>query len=82
MDQSGMWLLIGLVGLLLLAYVVLVFGAIVQVVRRREISSAAKALWVVAIVVFPPFATMAWYLFGHRTADVERSLGLPAPHLR
>jgi hypothetical protein len=75
MDQSVMWLVIGLAGLVGMAYVFLVYEAIVQVIRREGITSAARALWVFGIVLFPPFASMAWYLFGHCTAEVERSLG-------
>lgn len=68
--------LIILVAALVIFYLVIVGLALVQAVRDKTISRVAKAVWALAIVFAPPFGSMAWYLFGHRTRDVERSVGL------
>jgi hypothetical protein len=65
-----------LVAALVIFYIVVVGIALVQAVRDKTISGAAKVVWSLAIVVAPPFGSMAWYLFGHRTRDIERSVGL------
>ena len=53
---------------LLLAYVVLVGAALLQVVRDRDVTGVARDVWIVVIVLFPVLGTIAWYAVGHRTA--------------
>lgn len=56
------------------AYAALVITALVKVVRCRAISGAAAIVWVVAILVVPLVASLAWFFVGGRTPAVERAL--------
>jgi hypothetical protein len=47
--------------------------AIVQV-AHAGLGYIYKVLWVAAIVVFPVFGTIAWYLLGDRTKALERAI--------
>ena len=59
---------------LLLAYVVLVGAALLQVVRDRDVTGVARDVWIVVVVLFPVLGTIAWYGVGHRTAEARRTL--------
>jgi hypothetical protein len=63
----------------LLLYVSLVVTSLVQVVRSRTIETLARVGWVLAIIAFPLFGTMAWFLVGHKTKSVLDQL---SPHAR
>lgn len=68
------WIAIAAAGALVVGYLVLVFWALVQIVRTTSISLTAKVVWALLVLCFVPLGTMAWYLFGHRTPDYEQRL--------
>ncbi|MCP1335391.1 PLDc N-terminal domain-containing protein [Futiania mangrovi] len=54
----------GIIGLILL---VLNIWAIVSVIQSR-VSTGAKVMWIVAILIFPLLGFIAWLIFGPRSA--------------
>ncbi|SMF60975.1 Phospholipase_D-nuclease N-terminal [Tistlia consotensis] len=57
-----MGLEVGLFGLILLLICV---WAILQIAQSHA-STLAKALWIVALLIFPVFGFVAWLIFGPR----------------
>ena len=53
-------------------YVLLVFFFIVDVLRQRALSGAAKALWILAVLLFP---VVSWIVYGFWR--IRQSRGLP-----
>lgn len=47
-------------------YLALVLWAVVEVVRSPRLSLAGRILWVLVILVIPPFGSMLWYWLGDR----------------
>jgi hypothetical protein len=60
----------------LLAYVSLVVVSLVQVIRSRSLETLPRVGWVLAVLAFPLFGTMAWFLFGDKTNNLLDRLRL------
>jgi drug/metabolite transporter (DMT)-like permease len=68
------WVMIVVGFVALAAWLTFVVIAIAQVARARNIEYLTKVLWVAGIVIFPLIGTIAWYLFGDRTRELERAV--------
>lgn len=66
---SVAWLVVVLS--VVVALVLLFLAALVSVLRAPGLGGAARAVWVVAVLVFPLLGPLAWFLAGRRaTASV------------
>jgi len=69
------WVLLEFIGLLVL------FAAcvhvLVRIVRRQDLGVGGKAVWIVAFIMFPPGALLAYLIW----ADIRRRRGSSPPSL-
>jgi Phospholipase_D-nuclease N-terminal len=57
----GIGLLAGGFWILGIVAVLLAIGALVSVFRNADLSGSAKAMWVVAILIFPLFGSLIYF---------------------
>lgn len=72
--MSDTILAVAVAGLVLVAYAALVVTALVQVVRSAVIARSSKLVWLVALVFVPLLGSVAWFLVGDRTPQLEAAL--------
>jgi Phospholipase_D-nuclease N-terminal len=68
---AGVWLVVVIAAVV--AQLVLFIAGVVSVVRSGRLTGAGRAIWIVAMLVFPLLGPFAWFLFGRRsTAEIYR----------
>ena len=67
-------LAVAVAALVLVAYAAFVVTAVVQVVRSAVIARSSKLVWLVALVFVPLLGSVAWFLVGDRTPQLEAAL--------
>jgi len=72
--MSDTTLAVAVAALVLVAYAAFVVTAVVQVVRSAVIARASKLAWLVVLVVVPLLGSVAWFLVGDRTPQLETAL--------
>jgi len=72
--MSDTTLAVAVAALVLVAYAAFVVTAVVQVVRSAVIARASKLAWLVVLVVVPLLGSVAWFLVGDRTLQLEAAL--------
>ncbi len=60
----AVWALIALVAVLL--YVMGWFFAIVEVVRREDMESAVRVVWILLLIFLPFFGTIIYFVIGRQ----------------
>lgn len=68
---EAIWLVI--VSFLFISYLMMLFSVIVDLFRDRELSGVLKALWAIALIVFP-LLTLLVYLVVRGKGMAERSI--------
>lgn len=53
-----------LVALLFIAVIAMYAVALVQIVRKRELSSVERGVWMLLTVLVPVFGATAWFIVG------------------
>jgi len=72
--MSDTTLAVAVAALVLVAYAAFVVTAVVQVVRSAVIARSSKLVWLVALVFVPLLGSVAWFLVGDRTPQLEAAL--------
>ena len=72
--MSDTTLAVAVAALVLVAYAAFVVTAVVQVVRSAVVARASKLAWLVVLVVVPLLGSVAWFLVGDRTPQLETAL--------
>lgn len=68
---EALWLII--VSFLFIAYLVALFSVMIDVFRDPDLGGVAKAIWVVALIIFP-LITMVVYLIARGSGMADREL--------
>jgi hypothetical protein len=63
-SAMAVWALIALVAVLL--YVMGWFFAIVEVVRREDMESAVRVVWILLLIFLPFFGTIIYFVIGRQ----------------
>jgi hypothetical protein len=63
----------GILGFLLMAYAVLIIGALVSIARNRTYTSVGMLVWAAIVLALPVLGPMLWFLTGRRAASGERA---------
>ncbi|MBO3086104.1 SHOCT domain-containing protein [Cellulomonas fengjieae] len=73
MDSFGQWFLLLIYWFLFFAYLVILFQILSDLFRDRELSGWWKALWIIALVIFP-FLTALVYVIARGNGMAERQV--------
>ena len=74
--MSDTALAVAVAALFLAACAALVITAVVQVLRSSTIASSSKIAWLVGIVIVPLIGSVAWFLVGDKTPQLESALAM------
>ena len=73
--MSDTALAVAVATLFLTAYAALVVTAVVQVLRSPMIATSWKIGWVAGVLIAPLVGSVAWFLVGNKTSQLESALG-------
>jgi ABC-type multidrug transport system fused ATPase/permease subunit len=68
---EALWLVV--ISFLFITYLMMLFSVIIDLFRDRELGGFAKAIWAIALIVFP-LVTMLVYLIARGKGMAERSM--------